>query len=98
MSQPIFTLTQGKDSLLVEFEIPGGSTTPQECVEAIASLSDLSGPHVLLINGRGPVWLYAMLVHEGHATQAVATFDPRLGYVVVQSHHPSYQVGSIVTL
>jgi CRISPR-associated protein Csx3 len=91
---PNFTITDKGEAVIVEFTIPG-ETTPAECAEALKFLPDLSGPHILLLSGRGPVWLFAMLLHAGHATRAIATFDPRLGYVVVQSHHADYRVGEI---
>jgi CRISPR-associated protein Csx3 len=37
------------------------------------------------------------LLHVAHPTPAVATFDPRLGYVVVQSHDSRFEVGQILT-
>ena len=43
----------------------------------------------LILSGRGPVWLYAHLVHLGHAFAWVGTYDPRLnGAVVVARHVP----------
>ncbi|MBU6427263.1 hypothetical protein KGQ27_03460 [Patescibacteria group bacterium] len=37
-----------------------------------------------------------MLVHGAHPTPAVATFDPRLGYVVVATHDEKYAVGQVI--
>lgn len=51
----------------------------------------------IVISGRGPVWLYAYLVHECHVFPFVATNDPRLGgFVVVQSHTPGVKPGDIL--
>lgn len=50
----------------------------------------------IVISGRGPVWLYAYLVHLCHPFAWVATHDPRLGYVVVQSHSPIRKAGEIL--
>lgn len=54
----------------------------------------------LIISGRGPVWLYARLVHEAHPFAWVATADPRLqGAVVVTRHRKdSPPIGSIIPL
>jgi CRISPR-associated protein Csx3 len=104
MSNPIFTI----DSItspsqvtfrLVIFEIPGGITSPAEFAAAVSAIEQqLTGSLPILINGRGPIWGYGMLFHLAHATPAIAVYDPRLGYVVVQSHDPRFQVGDILTI
>jgi CRISPR-associated protein Csx3 len=83
---------------LVKFEIPGGVTTPAEAAAAAMEVADkLPGDKPVLINGRGPVWLYAMLVHEAHPAPAVGTYDPRLlGYVVVATHSAEYRLGQVI--
>lgn len=50
----------------------------------------------IAISGRGPVWLYAYLVHLCHPFVWVATHDPRLGYVVVESHATEYKPGDVI--
>jgi len=50
----------------------------------------------IVISGRGPVWLYAYLVHLCHSFLWVATHDPRLGYVVVESHSIEYKPGDVI--
>jgi CRISPR-associated protein Csx3 len=83
---------------LVTFKIPGGITSPAEFAAAVAEIEDrLTGNLPILIDGRGPMWGYGMLFHLAHATPAIAVYDPRLGYVVVQSHDPRFQVGEILT-
>ncbi|HBB33997.1 MAG TPA: CRISPR-associated protein Csx3 [Cyanobacteria bacterium UBA8803] len=53
----------------------------------------------VVIEGRGPIWLYGYLVHECHATAWVGCYDPRLeGAVVVETHTRQVSVGSIVQL
>ncbi len=97
MAKPIITLVDLEKFRVVKFEIPGGVTTPAEFAEATAEVVDqLPGDKPVLVNGRGPVWGYAMLVHGAHPTPAVATYDPRLGYVVVATHDPAYQVGDLI--
>lgn len=53
---------------------------------------------LVVIEGRAPVWRYAMAFHllHGSAAGAVATYDPRLGAVVVASHRPEYREGQII--
>lgn len=55
-----------------------------------------NGPFTILFRGAGPCWLYAMLAHAAHATDAVACFQPRLGYVVVSSHAGAYEEGHVL--
>jgi CRISPR-associated protein Csx3 len=83
---------------ICKFEIPGGVTTPPEFAEAVREIVDqLPGNLPVLINGRGPVWGYGMLIHASHPTPVVATYDPRLlGYVVVASHSPRFKVGDVI--
>lgn len=96
MAKPIIQVGVAGNFKTVKFEIPGGVTTPAEFAEAVAEAGDLSGDKPVLLNGRGPVWGYAMLAHSAHPTPAVATFDPRLGYVVVATHSPDFTVGQVV--
>lgn len=82
---------------LIHFEIPGGITTPAEFAEVATTVgAQVTGNLPVLINGRGPVWGYAMLVHEAHPSPAIATFDPRLGYVIVQTHDARFTLGDII--
>jgi len=52
---------------------------------------------LLILSGRGPIWLYAFVVHHFHPVRAIAIFDPRLGgAVVVESHSNEFKVGEVV--
>lgn len=82
---------------IVTFEIPGGVTTPQEFAEAVRGIQpELAGEFGVIFDGRGPVWGFAILVHEAHPTRFVATRDPRLGAVVVESHVPGLKAGDVI--
>lgn len=64
-------------------------------------LKELTPPKVdgrkgVILSGRAPIWLYCFLVHFYHTTKFVATFDPRIGAIVVESHHPDYKVGEVI--
>lgn len=104
MVKPTFKITDQLHSTgfivrLVEFEIPNGVTTPEQFAEAVQDIeADLVGALPILINGRGPVWGYGMIFHAAHPSAAIATYDPRLGYVVVQTHDERFQVGQILEL
>lgn len=104
MSKPIFTITDqahpdGYSVRLVEFEIPNGVTTPEQFAEAVQEIEpQLVGALPILINGRGPVWGYGMIFHAAHPSPAIATYDPRLGYVIVQTHDERFQLGKTLDL
>lgn len=52
---------------------------------------------IIIISGRGPIWLYGYLVHYYHPVKAIALFDPRLdGAVVVESHTKEFKVGKLI--
>lgn len=83
---------------MVRFSIPGGVTSPDEFVSALSTVEGkIPGNVPVLINGRGPIWGYGMLIHAAHPTPAVATYDPRmLGYVIVETHDESFKLGDMV--
>ncbi|GIW83423.1 MAG: CRISPR-associated protein Csx3 [Gemmatales bacterium] len=69
--------------------------TPEEPLPAVPEIARGS---VVVIEGRAPVWRYGMALHRlhGSAAAAVAVYDPRLGAVIVASHHPDYREGQII--
>lgn len=52
----------------------------------------------LILNGRGPIWLYGFLVHFYHSTPFLAIYDPRLGAVIIESHIPEFKPGDILDI
>jgi CRISPR-associated protein Csx3 len=84
---------------LVEIEISDGITTPEQFAVAVQEMShELVGAFVVFLTGRAPIWGYGMLIHAAHPSQAIATYDPRLGYVVVQSHDARFAIGQVLDL
>jgi CRISPR-associated protein Csx3 len=72
-------------------------TTPSQFAEAVQEIElKLAGAFVVLVNGRGPVWGYGMIFHAAHPSAAIATYDPRLGYVVTQTHNERFHVGQVL--
>lgn len=85
--------------VILNFELSSGIITPEEL--KMLELPDLVkqglSNKLLIISGRGPIWLYCYLTHFYHTSKAIAIFDPRLnGAVIVQSHDPLYKEGDIV--
>jgi CRISPR-associated protein Csx3 len=68
--------------------------TPQE---DLPPMPKLEPGELLIIEGRAPIWRYAMALHKAHgsAAGAIAVYDPKLGYVVVISHSPKYREGEV---
>lgn len=53
---------------------------------------------LVVVEGRAPIWRYGLAFHRLHGAPAgaVAVFDPRLGAVVVASHHPNFREGQVI--
>ncbi len=52
----------------------------------------------VVLNGRGPIWLYGFLIHFYHSTPFLAIYDPRLGAVIIESHIPELKPGDILDI
>lgn len=79
---------------IVFWNIEAGTVTP---ADPLPEMPEIERGAVLIIGGRGPVWRYGMAFHQAHGSPAaaIATFDPRLGAVVVASHTPDIQEGQV---
>jgi len=55
---------------------------------------------LVVVEGRAPIWRYGLAFHllHGSAAAAVAVFDPRIGAVIVASHHPDYRDGQVIPI
>lgn len=53
---------------------------------------------LVIIEGRAPIWRYAMAWHRLHGSPAgaIGVYDPRLGAVIVASHCRQFREGQIV--
>jgi CRISPR-associated protein Csx3 len=52
----------------------------------------------VVIEGKGPIWLYGYLVHECHPAAWVACYDTRLGGVVVSTHTHVVNVSQVLPI
>ncbi len=77
-----------------------GVDTPITPSDPLPDMPDIPKGALLVVSGRAPVWRYGMAIHVAHGSPAgaVATFDPRLGAVVVMSHSPKWTVGQVVDI
>ena len=66
--------------------------------EPLPRLPDIPRGALVVIEGRAPIWRYGLAFHllHGSPAGAVAVFDPRLGAVVVASHHPNWREGQVI--
>ncbi len=97
MTNPIdITATESDAYTLVDINIEGGTCEPAD-LKTLA-IPTVKGNKGVVLNGRAPIWVFATLVHHFHATQWVATNDPRLGVIVVESHKSGVSVGDVIPL
>lgn len=104
-SEPVlrWKVTPLKASFLAEFTIlsPDGILAPSQLTK-IQLPPELNGKNSsgVIFSGRGPVWLYAHLVHLAHPYAWVAVHEPRLGQgIVVTRHTPdSPGIGTLAPL
>jgi CRISPR-associated protein Csx3 len=79
---------------LITFNIENNVTTPEEAFNV--ELPEVPFDKGIILSGRGPIWLFARLIHHYHPTKWVAVHDPRIGYIVVQSHCPEKKEGQVI--
>lgn len=52
----------------------------------------------VVLSGRGPIWLHSALAHRYHPYMWIAHYDPRLGAIVIESHTPKVEIGTVITV
>ena len=77
-----------------------GVDQPITTEEPLPSLPTIPRGALVVVEGRAPIWRYGMAIHllHGSPAGAIAVFDPRLGAVIVASHHPSWWEGQIIEI
>jgi CRISPR-associated protein Csx3 len=77
-----------------------GVVEPITPAEPLPPLPVIPRGSLVVVSGRAPIWRYGMAFHRLHGSPAaaVAVFDPRLGAVVVASHHPNYAEGQVIPI
>lgn len=67
------------------------------CIRPPDPVKENFSSKIVILSGRGPIWLYGHLIHYYHPVKAIAIFDPRLdGAVVVESHTKEFKVGDLI--
>jgi CRISPR-associated protein Csx3 len=86
---------EAHSATLVSFEISdGGIITPEEAFGA--ELPKVPLDRGVILSGRAPIWFFARLIHHYHPALWIAVHDPRIGYIVVQSHCKERKEGEIL--
>ena len=77
---------------------PIGVDRPIAPEEPLPPLPAVPRGALVVVEGRAPIWLYGLAFHRLHGSPAaaVAVYDPRLGAVVVASHHPDFREGQVI--
>ena len=77
---------------------PIGVDEPITPAESLPPLPQIPRGALVVVEGRAPSWRYGMALHALHGSPAgaVGFYDPRLGAVVVASHHPDWREGQVV--
>lgn len=82
---------------ILEINIIGNGQIEPADLKSIKLPRNIDYTKGVILYGKAPVWLFAFLSHELHIAKWVASFDPRIGAVVVQSHDiNSPQKGDII--
>jgi CRISPR-associated protein Csx3 len=72
-----------------------GVLSPSDLTQ-VSLPSEIKFSQGIVIEGRGPIWLYGFLVHLCHPATWIGCYEPRQeGCVVVQTHVPDIQVGQL---
>ena len=84
------------EQLVVKWDI--GVSSPVSPDEGLPEAPEIPRGSLVVVGGRAPIWRVAMALHHLHGSPAaaVATYDPRLGAVVVASHSPDWSEGQVV--
>jgi CRISPR-associated protein Csx3 len=73
---------------LLDILIGGNGIADHRELSQLELPEDLDWRKGVILNGRGPIWLYAYLAHLCHPAAWLAVMDPRHGAIVVEAHHP----------
>jgi len=89
---------KGLSDKIVPYDV--GVDAPILPSEPLPPLPDIPRGALVVVSGRAPIWRYGLAFHKLHGSQAaaIATYDPRLGAVVVASHSPQYQEGQVLDI
>ncbi len=83
--------------LHIHIGTPDGNITPND-LKGLKLPPRIDFSQGIVIEGKGPIWLYGYLIHECHPAAWVGCYDPRLGAVVVASHTHEVSISQVFKL
>ena len=90
-----------KDGFTVlEFKIGGDGILEPATLKELIPPENLKMSKGLILSGRGPVWLYAFLVHWAHPFAWVGIFDAHLSKAIIIERHVTNapQIGETINI
>ena len=83
---------------LVYYSVGVTEAITPECV--LPPVPEIPRGCIVIVEGRAPIWRHCMAFHllHGTAAAAVASYDPRLGAVIVASHSPIVKEGDVLDI
>lgn len=81
---------------ILDFYVDGNLTLDPGKLAGVQLPSGANLDKGLIINGKGPVWLYARLAGLCRDFPWIGTFDPRFGSLIVLSRIPEMPVGTMI--
>lgn len=93
-----FSIKNKNNFTLIEFELKR-ELEPSDLlnIKPPDPVKESFSSNIVILSGRGPIWLYGYLIHFYHSTKAIAIFDPRLeGAVVIETHSKDFKVGDLI--
>ncbi len=95
-----FSVKKSEGVAIVEFELTR-NLTPEDLKNLrVPDPVDEKFSHmVVIISGKGPVWLYSYITHLYHVVKVLAIYDPRIDKgIVTASHSPDYSPGDLIDI
>jgi CRISPR-associated Csx3 family protein len=92
-----FNKDEGLDILSFKIVSPDGVVTPSDMKQMKVEFASVS--NTLVIEGKGPIWVYARLVAlaVNNNYTKIATYDPRLsGAVIVYAVNDKENLGTVI--
>ena len=92
-------ITIKNDIAILDFELPSGVITPEDIIdlELPDAIKEGFADKIVVISGRGPIWLYCVIALVYHQCKGVAVYDTRVnGAEIIQTNSKDYKLGQIV--
>ncbi|HOJ16537.1 MAG TPA: CRISPR-associated ring nuclease Crn3/Csx3 [Caldisericia bacterium] len=95
-----YKINHSEKIILLEFELTK-NLEPQDLasIKLPDPVKEKFASKLLILSGRGPIWLYGFMIHHFHPCKAIAIYDPRLDCaVIVETHSIEHRIGEVVKI